>query len=135
MSPETIIALVGGAVILVTFLVLITKKLPKRIRSVHYVRKWREIQKLCKNKEDWSHAIIHADMLLDEVLVKKRIAGKTMGERMVTAHDTFTANDKVWEAHKLANSLRQDGDRNMNEVGVKDALIIYRQALRDLRVL
>jgi len=135
MTPEAILALIGAVVIVITFVIIIVRKLPKRVKITYYVRKWREIQKLCKNKDDWSHAIIHADMLLDEVMVKKRIAGKTMGERLVSVHEVFTMNDKVWEAHKLANNLKQEGERDMNEKGVKDALIIFRQALRDMGAL
>ncbi len=135
MSPEKIIASIGIIIIFITIVVLIVRRLPKRVRSTQYVKKWRDIQQLCANKEDWSHAIVHADMLLDEVLKKRKITGKTTGERMVNAQSKFSSNDSLWNAHKLANSLRQDGDKTMKESDVKNALVAFRQALRDLRAL
>jgi hypothetical protein len=132
MTPEAILAIVGGVIIFITFIVVIARRMPKRIKSVHYVRKWREIQKMCANKKDWAHAIIHADMLLDEVMVKKKTTGNTMGERLVATQDSFTNNEKVWNAHKFADGLRENGDKRLKERIVKEALVTYRQALRDL---
>ncbi|MCA9324282.1 hypothetical protein KC992_04250 [Candidatus Saccharibacteria bacterium] len=135
MSPERIVALVGLLIIVLTALVIIARRLPKRIKTSIYVRKWRDIQKLCGHKDDWSHAIVHADMLLDEVLKKRKVVGKTMGERMVNAQSRFSSNDSIWNAHKLANMIRQEGTRTMKETDVKNALVAFRQALRDLGAL
>lgn len=135
MSPERMLAIFGLVIIAITVLVVIIKKLPKRVKKVQYVKKWRDIQKLCSNKDDWSHAIVHADMLLDEVLKKRKISGKTTGERMVKAQSKFSANDSIWQAHKLANAIRQEGARSLKESEVKEALVAFRQALRDLGAL
>lgn len=132
MSPEKIIALVGAGIIAITLIVIISRKLPKRIKSHQYVKKWRDIQKLCANPDDWSHAIVHADMLLNEVLVKKRFSGKTTGERMVNAGSIFSNNDGIWNAHKLANKIKQNGVANLKDSEVKEALIAFGQSLRDL---
>lgn len=123
------------SLLVITVGILLIRKLPKRIKTSHYVRKWRDIQKLCANKSDWSHAIVHADMLLDEVLKKRKIAGKTMGERMVNAQSKFSANDAIWTAHKLANTIRQDGVQKLSESAVKDTLVAFRQAMRDMGAL
>ena len=135
MSPEKIIALVGVGIIAITLIVIISKKLPKRVKSHLYVKKWRDIQKLCANPEDWSHAIVHADMLLNEVLTKKRYTGKTTGERMVNAGSVFSNNDAIWNAHKLASKIKQDGVKNLKDSEVKEALIAFGQSLRDLGAL
>ena len=134
-SAETVLAIIGVAIIVVTFGVILMRKIPKRIRSAHYVKKWREIQKMCANKEDWSHAIIHADMLLDEIMMKKKIVGKTMGERMVSVQKRFSAHEAVWDAHKLANNLRQNSELKVTKPKIKSTLVAYRQALRDLGAL
>lgn len=110
----------------------IFRKVPKRVKAKTYVKKWRQIQGMCRNKEDWAHAIVHADMLFDEVMRKKKIPGKTTGERMVNAQEKFSSHDALWDAHKLANILRQDGDKRVREDSVKSALVAFRQALRDL---
>ena len=75
------------------------------------------------------------DYDLDEVLKKRKVSGKTMGERMVSAQTKFSANDALWSAHKLANTIRQEGATKISEATVKDSLVAFRQALRDLRAL
>lgn len=135
MSPEKILFYSACGILVVALVIGVLRFLPKRIKVGHYVRKWREIQRLCANPEDWSHALVHADMLLDEVLRKKKISGKTMGERMVNAQTDFSANDAIWSAHKLVNVIRQENTKKISENEVKNALIAYRQALRDLGAL
>jgi len=135
MSPETIVALAGGLLVLFSLLVLIGRKLPKRLKATHYTRKWRDIQKLCADKSNWPQALLLSDLLLDEVLRKKRKDGKTMGERLVSSQKIFTENEAVWKAHKLANHIRQRSTDRLKESDVKDALVAFRQALRDLGAL
>lgn len=135
MSAEKIIAIFGAFIIIVTLLTFMIKKVPKRLKFSQYVKKWRDIQKLCANREDWSHAIVHADMLVGEVLKKRKFVGKTMGEKLVNAQGKFSTNDSLWNAHKLANKIRQDGALSLKETDVKDALIAFRQALKDLGAL
>jgi hypothetical protein len=114
---------------------LIFRKLPKRLKSTYYVRKWRDIQRLCAEKNNWPQAILLSDELLNEVLRKKQKSGKTMGERMVSAQKNFTSNDAVWKAHKIANHIRTNESDKLNEKDVKDSLVAFRQALRDLGAL
>ncbi len=136
MSPETILAITGGVVAIVGTSVIFLRKLPKRIKATHYRRKWRELQKLCANKQTWPDAIVGADNLLDEVLKKRRKPGKKMGERLVAAQKSFTNNDALWKAHKLANHIAHSEDEvKLKEDDVKDSLVAFRQALRDLRAL
>lgn len=135
MSPEAVIASIGAVIVVITIILLIIRRLPKRVKTSYYTTKWREIQKMCGNKSDWAHAIIHADMLLDEILIKKKIVGKSMGERMVSAQKKLSAHDALWDAHKLANTLRQNAELRLSEAKVKEALIAFRQALRDLGAL
>lgn len=135
MSPEALmIVAVGVLVTLLTGLVLL-RKLPGKVRAGEYVEQWREIQKMCRNKDDWAHAIIHADMLLDEVMIKKKVSGKTMGERMVNAESMFKSKDAVWNAHKLSGTLRKDGDAKVPKPLVKKTLVAFGQALKDLGAL
>ena len=135
MSPEKTVALIGAVIICITIIIFAIRKMPKRVKSVQYIKKWRDIQRLCARKEDWSHAIVHADMLLDEVMKKRKVNGKTMGERLVQCREKFSANDAVWNAHKLANKIRQDGEVQLSENEVKEALVAFRQALRDVKAI
>jgi hypothetical protein len=135
MSPEAIVAIVGMGLVVLSMGILIARKLPKRLKAAHYTRKWRDIQRLCAEKSNWPQAILLSDELLNEVLRKKQKSGKTMGERMVSAQKQFTANDAVWKAHKLANKIRTQESLRLKETEVKESLIAYRQALRDLGAL
>jgi hypothetical protein len=90
---------------------------------------------MCGSKDTWPLAIINADKLLDTALKKRRFSGKTMGERLVSAQKKFTNNDSVWFAHKLRNRLVHEQDVSLREKDVKEALIGFRQALKDLGAL
>lgn len=105
------------------------------LKTEHFQEQWRELQQLCRTKEDWPKAIASADHLLDEALRKKRISGKTMGERMVKAQRTFTDNDSVWFGHKLRTKIDTDPEMKLKEDDVKTALVGIRQALKDLGAL
>jgi hypothetical protein len=100
-----------------------------------FANKWMEIQRLCAKKETWALAVINADKLLDTALKQKRIKGKSMGERMVSAQRTFTNNDSVWYAHNLAKKLLADSHATLRQAECKKSLVGIRQALRDLEVL
>lgn len=135
MTAESILAVTGGVIIGITILFVLYKKVPKRIKRAKFTRKWRDVQQLCSDKSNWPQAILLADLLLDEVLKRRKREGKTMGERMVSAQNDFTNNDAIWQAHKFANHIRHTSDEKLNEQDVKAALVAFRQALRDLGAL
>ncbi len=112
-------------------------KIPRRnrIKPAKFKEQWKELQKFCKSKDTWPLAIINADKLLDEALKKKRLKGKSMGERLVEAQKLLTDNDAVWHAHNLAKKLLDETPSRLKETDVKKSLIGIRQALRDLGAL
>lgn len=116
-------------------LVYLVWRSPKRLSKSYFTQQWREIQGMCKDKSSWPDAINRSDDLLCKALRKKRFKGKTMGERMVSAQRVFTNNDSLWFAHNLSKKLREEGVARLKEAEVKDALIGFRQALKDLGVL
>jgi len=73
--------------------------------------------------------------LLEKALKKRKYKGKTMGAMMVSAQKIFTDNDGVWFAHNLYKKVSAGQIKNIKEDDIKDALIAYRQALRDLGAL
>lgn len=139
MSPEIIIALIGVVIVGLTLLVVILKftvrRAPLKPRKKTYNAKWKELQAYCKSKDTWPQAIFAADQLLDKALIKKGFKGKTMGERLVSAQRTFTDNDELWYAHKLCKKLHENPQMKLKEKEVKNALIGFRQALKDLGAL
>lgn len=132
-----ILILAGGglAVVLVVAAVFFVRKRPKKIKTARIQDKWRDMQKLCSAKETWPEAIIAADNLLDEVLKKKKFAGKSMGERLTKAQRLLSNNEAVWFGHKLRTKLESNSDTKLKETEVKQALVGIRQALKDLGAL
>ena len=136
MTAESIIVIIGGIAALAGIVYFVIRKLPKRRKSFHYTRKWRELQKLCADKSTWPDSIVAADKLLDEAMINRRITGKTMGERLVEAEKDLTNNDALWKAHKLANLIKQEKEEvRLKETDVKESLVAFRQGLRDMRAL
>jgi hypothetical protein len=130
-------ALVIGAVSFVLFLLtaLYIKKMPKIVKRGYFTARWRELQMLCGDKQTWPDALIRADELFDEVLRKRKFSGNTIGERMVSAQKAFTNNDTIWAAHKFVNKISDNRELKIKESDVKDSLVAYRQAMRDLGAL
>lgn len=139
MSVEAIAAIIGSIIIVLTFVVVIlkfvVKKVPRKLKEDKFMAKWQELQAYCKDKATWPDAILAADKLLDEALVKRRFKGKNMGERLVSAQKMFSSNDEVWFGHKLCKKIQEQPDFKLKESDVKDALFGFRQALKDLNAL
>ncbi len=133
------IVLVAVAILILLVLIFGVTRLTRRrftkLNTEDFAKRWRELQKQCADRATWPLAIIDADKLLDEALRKNHIKGKTMGERLVTVQRTLTNNDGVWYAHKLRNKLVHEQYDNLREHDVKEALIGFRQALKDLGAL
>lgn len=76
--------------------------------------------------------IIEADKLLDKALMEMGIPGKTMADRMRRSGDKFTDINAVWRAHKLRNAIAHETDLEISYKQANNALVIYKQALKDL---
>lgn len=126
--PIILVLIVGAVMIL-------RRRRPRKVKTDMFTQKWKDIQKMCSNKENWGEAVVDADLLLDKALRKLRYKGKSMGERIVAAQKELTNNDGVWFGHKLAKKIVAGEANNLKEGDVKEALIGLGQALRDLGVL
>lgn len=136
MSIEKLAALIFVAVIGTFALAVVLLRIPKKLRPQIFVTKWKELQGYCRDKGTWPKALTEADQLLDKALKKRKLKGKSMGERMVSAQRIFTDNDSVWFAHNLCKKvLAQDPKLKLKESDVRGALVGFRQALRDLGAL
>lgn len=132
MSIETMAIIGIGAVLGLTSILLIILKVPKRLKHDYFMGQWQDLQKHCRDKSTWPDALREADKLLDKALKKRKFKGKTMGERMVSAQRTFTDNDGAWFAHNIYKKVHSNPNFKLRESDVKNALIGFRQALRDL---
>jgi len=127
-----IIGIIAGAVILLSVTTLILIKKPKKLKADRFMASWKELQCYCKDKSTWPNAVLQADKLFDAALKKRKLKGKTMGARMVSAQRLLSDNDAVWSAHNLAKKITKDATYNLKESDVKAALMGFRQALKDI---
>lgn len=135
MSIDIQVALIAGGTLVLVAGVFVAFKLPKRLKVNRFVARWKELQGYCRDQATWPQAITEADKLLDAALKKRKLKGKSMGERLVDAQRLFSYNDEVWFAHNLAKKLNDNADFKLKETDVKEALIGFRQALRDIGAL
>lgn len=134
-ATKTVTLVIPAIVLLVTAVVLYIKRWPKALKTQRFQQKWQALQKLCADSKTWPSAILSADSLLDEALKRRKMGGRNMGERLVQAQRVFSDNDAVWFGHKLRNRIENDPQAKLKESDVKDALIGFRQALKDLGAL
>ncbi len=132
-----ILAAAAGLMILALIIGMgyLQRRRPRTLKVEYFQHRWKELQKLCGDKTTWPLAIIDADKLLDEALKQNRIKGKTMGERLVAVQRSLSDNDGVWFAHKLRNKIVHEQYDKLKEQDVKQALVGFRQALKDLGAL
>lgn len=135
MGLENTLWTIAGTLVALVCLALVALRIPKRLKAEYFVIQWKDLQAMCKDKTTWPDALKDADKLLDRALKKRKFKGKTMGERMVSAQRTFSDNDGAWFAHNLQKKIKADPAFKLKESDVKDALVGFRQALRDIGAL
>lgn len=127
-----LLAILLAILLILIILFILWRRRPRELDPAYFAKRWHELQKHLPNKTTWPLAVIDADKLLDEALKKRRFKGKTMGERLVSAQRTLTSNDTVWFGHKLRNKLVHEEYKVTQKTEVRDALLGYFQALKDL---
>ena len=136
MSHRLLLILAASlAVVVLIGLIWLISRYRHKIHPLYFKQQWLELQKFCASRETWPLAVINADKLLDEALKKRRLKGKSMGERLVSAQRQLSNNDGVWFAHNLAKKLVGEASLKLRESDVKKSLVGVRQALRDLGAL
>lgn len=113
----------------------ILRRRPQKLDGEFFQIQWKQLQKLLRDKAMWPTAIVEADALLDMALKKKKLRGRSMGERLVKAQRMFSDNDSVWFGHKLRSKIDAEPDMKLKETEVKQALVGIRQGLKDIGAL
>ena len=85
------------------------------------------------NPSDWNMAVLRADALLDEILIKLGYEGETMADRLKIVNSRqIPSLERVWAAHRLRNNIAHDPlEQNTREIIVY-AVKAYEQALTEL---
>lgn len=131
-----LLCMIGAGVIVFSIVgTFVYRRIPKKLKVEQFIGDWKDLQNYCKDKKTWPNAIQEADKLLDKALRKRKYKGKSMGERMVSAQRIITDNDRLWFAHNLAKKIIADPKLRLREEDVKNALMGFRQALKDIGAL
>jgi len=125
------ILIVGG---LLFVFVSIAKNSPKALDVEKYRSRWLSIETALSRDNASSHilCVLNADKLLDQALRDRGIAGKTMAERMKSCQGKWTNGNGLWAAHKVRNRLAHETDAVIDYDRAKQALVAYKQGLKDL---
>ena len=129
-----IIAILIVAVLIFIAILLTGKRGGHHFNKEAYQTKFLAIENKL-NKESsatFMAAVIEGDKLLDKAMIEMGIPGKTMGDRLKRANDKFSDINAVWRAHKLRNALAHESDLEITYRQAASALVIYKQALKDL---
>ena len=132
-------ALLIGAVIFGIAMLMTVAAMARRssahLDKKYFSERWTELLARVKTPEGMTLAIIDADKLLDEALIKRGYRGKTMGERLVAAQRNLSDNDSVWYAHKLRNRLVHEPRVRLKKREAQNALAGFKKGLHDLGAL
>ncbi len=125
------IFIIGGLLFVV---ISLTKSTPRTMDIEKYRSRWLSIETQLSRDDISSHTlcVLNADKLLDQALKDRGIAGKTMAERMKNCQGKWTNGNGLWAAHKVRNKLAHEPDAFIDYERARQALVAYKQSLKDL---
>ncbi|MDP4007076.1 MAG: hypothetical protein Q8P55_00565 [bacterium] len=97
--------------------------------------KWQKIQQRLgtANEAEYKLAIIEADGLLNDILLRMGFRGETLGDRLKTLTPAIIPNlNDVWQAHQTRNNVVHDPDYRLPLGEAQKTLAIYEQAFGNL---
>lgn len=148
-----IISLVISALLLFALIILISKiksNIKKSLETISQsietpalpkkamVKKWESVlEKLESDDENTCKlAVIEADKIFDDLLVKIGYQGEDMGDRLKQLTPAQLSNlDQVWQAHKVRNQIVHQPDFRLTRSQAVRAVEIYQRALEDLEAI
>ncbi len=101
--------------------------------------RWEHIESLLEGNSpsEWREAIIEADIMLDDVLLKRGYVGDGVGEKLKTADKkSFTTLQNAWEAHKVRNLIAHQGSTfDLSETLAGRTIAHYQAVFREFKVI
>jgi hypothetical protein len=98
--------------------------------------RWERIETYMRsdNPSDWKIAVLEADNILDDVVLKMGYPGETLGERMKAINTAdFPYLNEAWEAHKIRNQIAHKGtDYTLTKSVAEYAINIYHRIFKSL---
>ncbi len=85
------------------------------------------------NDNDWRQAIIEADIILSDLLVKLGYRGSSIGEQLKRANrGDFKTLDDAWDAHKIRNEIAHGGTEfKINQLEARRVIGLYRKVFEE----
>ncbi len=125
------ILIVGG---LLFAFISISRNSLKQLDVDKFRSRWMSIETKLKREDPHTHTIciMEADKLLDYALKERGIQGKTMADRMKQMQGKWSNGNGVWAAHKLRNKLVHEPDARIDYDRARQALAVFKQALKDV---
>lgn len=99
---------------------------------------WEDIRRLAnsQNPSDWNMAIIRADGLLDDALLKLGYQGETMADKLKIVDPTkLPSLERVWSAHRLRNTIVHGPSEEHTRETMIHALRSFEQAFKELGIM
>lgn len=89
------------------------------------------------NPVEWRHAVIDADVMLDEALKELGYVGETLGERLKNVPAGGIQNiNAAWEAHRVRNEIAHAGsDFILSQREARRAIDNYRLVFDELGII
>ena len=101
-------------------------------------RKWAEVKAMMSlgGPANYKQSIMEADKLVDLVL-KSKVSGGTMGERLKNAQNLFSKEtyNALWTAHKIRNKIAHETDFEGLFSDAQLAIRNFEKALNELRAI
>lgn len=109
-------------------------KLPKS----RITKQWEKIMRRLEsaNEAEYKMALIEADKLFDDILVRIGYKGDTMADRLKQLDASRFANiQQIWNSHKTRNALVHDPFFHLNQTDAQKAVAAYETSLKDLEAI
>lgn len=136
MWPEMIFLVVAIVAVALLALVamIVNGKRRHEFDKQEYQLRWLKIENSLEKNDRRSYglAILEADKLFDRALTEMGTSGKTMGERLKKLEHKLPQINRIWYAHKLRNQLAHESGFEVSYEQARQALGIFRQALKDI---
>ena len=101
--------------------------------------RWKHIESLIDGDtpSQWREAIIEADIMLDDMLIRQGYQGDGVGEKLksVEASD-FNTLQEAWEAHKVRNQIAHEGSAfDLSESLARRTIAHYENVFREFEAI
>lgn len=107
---------------------------PVQSGDVVMAARWKKAQEHIhsENPNDWKHAIMEADIILDDLLTKLGYRGESIGEKLkrVEPGDMKSLND-AWEAHKVRNQIAHEHGFSLDHRTAQNTLNQYKRVFEE----